>query len=64
MALLLSQHKMFDWLTKQIAKKESVINNNKEVKNSKQLQEQDFGRERTNDYMGKNKRIHYIDDNE
>jgi hypothetical protein len=32
MALLLSQHKMIDWLTKQISKHESLDNNNKEVK--------------------------------
>jgi hypothetical protein len=31
MALLLSQHKMIDWLTKQISKHESLDNNNKEV---------------------------------
>jgi hypothetical protein len=37
MALLLSQHKMIDWLTKQISKYESLdnSNNNKEVKRSK-----------------------------
>ena len=29
MALLLSQHKMIDWLTKQISKYESLDNNNK-----------------------------------
>jgi hypothetical protein len=28
MALLLSQHKMIDWLTKQISKYESLVNNN------------------------------------
>jgi hypothetical protein len=31
MALLLSQHKMIDWLTKQISKCESLVNNNKEI---------------------------------
>jgi hypothetical protein len=33
--LLLSQHKMIDWLTKQISKYESLIDNNKEVRNPK-----------------------------
>jgi hypothetical protein len=36
MALLLfSQHKMIDWLTKQISKYESLVDNNKEVRNPK-----------------------------
>ena len=62
MALLLSQHKMIDWLTKQISKYESVDNNNKEVKQSKR-QEQELGREKVHDYIRKNDgRIHYIDD--
>ena len=62
MALLLSQHKMIDWLTKQISKYESHHNNNnKEVKESKQ--EEELGRESTRDYIRKNGgRIHYIDD--
>jgi hypothetical protein len=34
MALLLSQHKLIDWLTKQISKYESLVNNKKEVKES------------------------------
>jgi hypothetical protein len=34
MALLLSQHKMIDWLTKQISKYELLVN--KEVNESKQ----------------------------
>ena len=42
MASLLSQHKMIDWLTKQISKQESV-DNNKEVKQSKQQQEEELG---------------------
>jgi hypothetical protein len=46
MALLLSQHKMIDWLTKQISKHDSQ-SNNKEVKKAKQLKEQDLGREKT-----------------
>jgi hypothetical protein len=65
MALLLSQHKMIDWLTKQISKHESVKDNNSKegVKKSKQgLEEQNFGRENTKDYIRKNERIHYIDD--
>jgi hypothetical protein len=61
MALMLSQHKMIDWLTKQISKHESLDNNNKEVKQSKQ-QEQNLGRENAHDYIRKNGRIHYIDD--
>ena len=62
MALLLSQHKMIDWLTVQISKHESLINNR--IKKSKQqLKEQDLGRENTHDYIRKNDgRIHYIDD--
>ena len=56
MALLLSQHKMIDWLTKQISKHESVIK--KEVKESK---EEELGRENANDYIRKKERIHYID---
>ena len=60
MALLLSQHKMIDWLTKQISKNESLNNNNKrEVKSFK---EEELGIENTCDYIRKNERIHYIDD--
>jgi hypothetical protein len=65
MTLLLSQHKMIDWLTKQISKYESHLNNNnnKEVKESKQGEEEELGRENTRDYIRKNGgRIHYIDD--
>ena len=58
MALLLSQHKMIDWLTKQISKYESV-NNKKEVKKAKGEQEQDLGREIQ---MITSERIHYFDD--
>ena len=58
-ALLLSQHKMMDWLTKQISKYESPNNNNKGIKESEEV----LGRENTNDYIRKNgRRIHYIDD--
>jgi hypothetical protein len=61
MALLLSQHKMIDWLTVQISKHESPVNN--KIKKAKQLEEQDLGRENTHDYIRKNGgRIHYIDD--
>jgi hypothetical protein len=47
MALLLSQHKMIDWLTKQISKYESLdnSNNNKEVKRSKEREQEDLDRE-------------------
>jgi hypothetical protein len=65
MALLLLQHKMIDWLTaKQISKHEYLDNNKKEVKKSKQLQERDLHREITHDYIRKNKRIHYIDNDD
>jgi hypothetical protein len=50
---------MIDWLTKQISKSESVVNNNR-VKQSKE--HEDLARENTNDYIRKNERIHYIDD--
>jgi hypothetical protein len=60
MALLLSQYKMIDWLTKQYSKYESH-DNNKEVKRSKE-EEQNLGRENAHDYIRKNERIHYIDD--
>ncbi len=59
MALLLSQHKMIDWLTKQISKNESLVNNKREVKSFK---EEELGIENTCDYIRKNERIHYIDD--
>jgi hypothetical protein len=61
MALLLSQHKMIDWLTRQISKYESLNNNKKEVKESRKVEEA-LGRENTNDYIRKNERIHYVDD--
>jgi hypothetical protein len=60
MTLLLSQHKMIDWITKQISKHVS-LDNNKEVKHYKQQEE--LGREEdAHDYIRKNERIHYIDD--
>ena len=64
MALLLSQHKMIDWLTKQISKYESLdsSSNNKEVKRSKEKEQEDLDRENVHDYIRKNVRIHYIDD--
>ena len=63
MALLLSQHKMIDWLTKQISKYESLdnSNNNKEVKRSKE-EEQNLNTENKHDYIRSNERMHYIDD--
>jgi hypothetical protein len=62
MALLLSQHKMIDWLRKQISKHELHLNSREEVKQSKN-KEQELGRENIGDYMRKNDgRIHYIDD--
>ena len=57
MALLLSQHKMIDWITELIIKQES---DNKEVKQSKQQEE--IGRGNAHDYIRMNERIHYIDD--
>ena len=59
MALLLSQHKMIDWLRELVSKHES---DNKGVKESKQQQQEQLGRENTHDYIRKNERIHYIDD--
>jgi hypothetical protein len=60
--LLLSLHKMIDWLTKQTSRYESV-HNKKEVKKSKEEQEQNLARENTNDYIRMNGgRINYIDD--
>lgn len=62
MTSLLSHDKIIDWLTKQISKHESLNNNNnKEVKSSKE-EEQNIGRENKHDYITKNERIHYIDD--
>jgi hypothetical protein len=60
MSSLLSQDKNIIWLTKQISKHES-LNNNKDVKSSKK-EEQNIGRENKHDYITKNERIHYIDD--
>src|ERR671924_254062 len=51
MALLLSEHKMIDWLTKQISTHESIDNNKKEVKHFK---EEELGRENAHDYIRKN----------
>jgi hypothetical protein len=56
-ALLLSQHKMIDWIIELIIKQES---DNKEVKQSKQQEE--IGRGNAHDYIRMNERIHYIDD--
>jgi hypothetical protein len=53
---------MIDWLTESISKQESLDDNNKEVKRSKE-EEQNLGRENAHDYIRKNDgRIHYIDD--
>ena len=57
MTLLLSQHKMIDWLIESISKHKSL---KIEVKESKQQEE--IGRENKHDYIRKNERIHYIDD--
>ena len=58
--LLLSRHKMIDWLSKQISKYELPVNNNKVIKKS---EEEVLGRENIGDYIRKNDgRIHYIDD--
>jgi hypothetical protein len=61
MALLLSQHQMIAWLTKQISKQEPLNNNNNKVKRSKE-EEHNLDRENTNDYFRSNERIHSIDD--
>jgi hypothetical protein len=59
---LLSQHKMIDWLSKQISKYGLAVNNNNVIKKSEQ-DEQVLGRENLRDYIRKNDgRIHYIDD--
>ena len=53
---------MIEWLTESISKHELLVNNNKEVKRSKEG-EQELGRENLGDYIKKNDgRIHYIDD--
>jgi hypothetical protein len=63
MALLISQHKMIDWLTKQISKYESPVNNNNDVIKKSEQEEQELCRENLRDYIRKNNgRIHYIDD--
>ena len=62
MTLLFSQHKMIDLLTKRISKHESLVNNNKVIKESEE-EEPVLGRENIRDYIRKNDgRIHYIDD--
>jgi hypothetical protein len=55
--LLLSQHKIIDWLTESISKHKSLSKGVKEAK-----QQEEIGRENTHDYIRKNERIHYIDD--
>jgi len=60
MALLLSQHKMIDWLSKQISKYELPVNNNNVIKKCEQ-DEPVLGRENLRDYIRKNdERIHYM----
>jgi hypothetical protein len=61
MSLLLSQHKMIDWLTEGVSKHESPVNN-QEVKKTREIEDQQLTRENAYDYIGKNERIHYIDD--
>ena len=62
MVLLLSQHKVINKLTELISKQESDNKEVKEVKRSKE-EEQNLGREKAHDYIRKNDgRIHYIDD--
>jgi hypothetical protein len=62
MTLLLSQHKMIDWLSKQISKYGLAGNNNNVIKKSEQ-DEPVLSRENLRDYIRKNDgRIHYIDD--
>jgi hypothetical protein len=62
MVLLFSQHKMIDWLSKQISKYESPANNNRVINKSEE-EEPVLGRENLHDYIRKNdRRIHYIDD--
>ena len=63
MALLLSQHKIIDWLSKQISKHELPVNNDNNVIKKSEEEEQELVRENTHDYIRKNDgRIHYIDD--
>ena len=63
MALLLSQHKMIDWLSKQISKYELPVNNNNKVIKKSEQDEPVLGRENLRDYIRKNDgRIHYMDD--
>ena len=50
------------WLTKQISKREQLVN--KEVQECKELEEQEFDRENPRDYIRKNGRIHNIDDDD
>jgi hypothetical protein len=53
MALLFSQYKMIDCLTKQISKYESLSNNNKKEGEESKLKEE-LGREVTSEYIRKN----------
>lgn len=50
------------WLTKQISKREPLVN--KEVQEYKELEEQELDRENPRDYIRKNGRIHILMDND
>ena len=63
MALLLSQHKMIDWLSKQISKYELPVDNNNRVIKKSEQDEPVLSRENIRDYIRRNDgRVHYIDD--
>jgi hypothetical protein len=52
---------MINRLTEFISKHES-LDNNKDVKRSKEKEQEEVGRENAHDYIRKNERIHYVDD--
>jgi hypothetical protein len=54
MVLLLSQHKMIDWLTKQISKYKLPVNNNNKVIKKSEQDEPVLGRENLRDYIRNN----------
>ena len=62
MALLFIQHKMIDWLTKQISKRESLVN--KESLGMQRTKRIKLDRVNKRDYLRKNRKIHYIDDDD
>jgi hypothetical protein len=47
---------MIDWLTEGVSKHESPVNN-KEVKKTREIEDQQLTRENAYDYIGKNERI-------